>query len=330
MSSTLFLNCWNIFVTGLSNITVFLQLLQLSKANPQMVNITRRRNMHCTNNQKPSPPSSTTTATTKFRYVWPVRIRTRTLNDHEHIIYNVSPIFTTVANSIAFSWTLRLCSEYTPATGSTTVNVFLYYLDGARDTVAVRSASISLVDSSARRVLIGPMRIDQQEWRKGSGWSTEENHRGDRERFSECVLGRVGKSGVLRLAVDIEIDARAFDLFEYFPTLSRASVESSVVDCAEALIREIRSHNADAEEKDPFVVHRNVLAFGCKRLQEMQQRRKDGEQLSADEKQALQTVRLLEWFIWRFIFTNISQFNEINYAILYFRCLPLSTLTMWC
>ncbi len=231
------------------------------------------------------------TTTTKFRYVWPVRIRTCTLNDHEHIIYNVSPTFSTVANSIAFSWTLRLCSEYTPATGSTTVNVFLYYLDGPRDAIAVRSASISLVDSSARRVLIGPMHIDQHEWRTGSGWSTEENHRGDRERFSEFVLDRVGKSGVMRLAVDIEMDTRAFDLFEYFPTLSRASIEPSVVNCAETLIREIRPADAaDANEKDPFVIHRNVLAFGCKRLQEMQQRRKDGEPLSTNEKQALQTV----------------------------------------
>ncbi|KAI6182373.1 hypothetical protein M3Y97_00373200 [Aphelenchoides bicaudatus] len=164
-----------------------------------------------------------------FRYVWPVRVSLKKLNQSELTIINVSPKFSTVYGHVAFQWSLKLqqtqnlkayvCNHYVlkdqdeedinENVKKDYVAISLYYVDGP----------VSSVEMLAKVGFVGgPTLLEDQESVQAIRGGEVELSSANRQQLSEYVTANLNKK--IRVSVTLIMSAKLFKMEAYLNAVS--------------------------------------------------------------------------------------------------------------
>ena len=252
------------------------------------------------------PTTSTSEEILNFRYVWPLKINKRLINTGEKAVLHVSPAFCTAFNGCQFTWLLRMCDERVlemanlenfediPSGSGQRVNVTLYYKDGPTPDITLHSASISVSDSSGRK-LLKDTPLEGHEYTLGSGWSPSISDKNENWRdFSDFVHNNVGTH--ISVVIDLKIKSNLFQPLNYLPSLENPNSKLELI--CEKILKEIFTQQLQVPdsdlfdvEKDKFAYHRHIFHFAC---QEVERRLDENlkDQLSSSK---IQTVSIKKY-----------------------------------
>ncbi|VDK49874.1 unnamed protein product [Anisakis simplex] len=209
-----------------------------------------------------------------FQYEWIVKICKRSIGS-ETVILNISPAFSTAYNGVQFTWTLRLnddcitldCMDNNNAKDNNGVNIFLYYKDGPKLDIHIIEAIISVADNNGN-VLFNDLRINDDEFTRGSGWPLRADFQKMRQ-LSDFMQMNVDNT--VRISANIRMDSKIFSPLCYLP---------NVGDESNYLERECRKYLTQIEnnqivvpdldilmkEPDLFAIHRRIFTHGCEEI----------------------------------------------------------------
>lgn len=223
-----------------------------------------------------------------FRYQWTLKITKRLINAGEKALLHVSPPFCTAYNGCQFTWLLRMCDECVlemanidsfsddiPSSSELEqqqrVNVTLYYKNGPTPDVTLHSASISVKDSTGRK-LVDDIPLEGHDYTLGSGWSPtiSSDNTAYWKEFSEYVHKNVGQH--ITVSVDLKIKSSLFQPLNYLPSLDSVNTKLEII--CEKVLKEIFTQQItvpDADifdkEKNKFSYHRHVFYFACQEIE---------------------------------------------------------------
>jgi hypothetical protein len=224
-----------------------------------------------------------------FRYIWNLKIAKRLLANRECAVMHVSSPFCTAYNGVQFTWILRMCDQNILQIVDQDdmeeecdgifqnilkrVNITLYYKDGPTSDITLDSATISVNDSSGKK-LLNDTPLGGMEYTLGAGWSPWSNagNAGDDWlAFSEFAHNNIGAQ--ISVCVDLRIKANWFQPFNYLPSLESANSKLETI--CEKVLKDIYTKKLIVPDSeffnqriDKFAYHRHVFKFACREILE--------------------------------------------------------------